>query len=176
MRGRASAAESADPGPGNLEVTMTRNSIRASLLQPHLAAFVVALLGLGLGCAAGEFRLGDPFDRELSLSESQHRYTVLIRWAEFKKARAFVAESDRDGFMIQMKALKDARIIDYESETIELDGGKDQATILVTYTLYTPSVPYEIEISEVQEWTRGGLTNKWRVHSTFEGLQQIASN
>jgi len=51
----------------------------------------VALL-LAFGCANGEFRPKDPFDRGLSFNESQHRYTVLVRWSEVQKAKAFVAE------------------------------------------------------------------------------------
>jgi hypothetical protein len=128
------------------------------------------------GCADGEFRFGDPFDREVTLSESQHRYTVLIRWNEFQKARSFVHNDDIGEFLAQTKTLKNARFTDYESEPVELDDEKETATIRVTYTLYTPSVPYELQIAEIQEWHRDGLSNDWRVRSTFEGLQQIASN
>ena len=154
---------------------MTHLSIPTAL-RPLVVVLSVTLLAGAFGCANGEFRFGDPFDRQLTLSESQHRYTVLVRWSEFQKARSFVAETDRDAFMTQMKTLEDARFTDYESEPVELDAEKEKATIRVTYTLYTPSIPYEIEVSEVQVWTRKGLGNKWQVHSTFEGLRQLASN
>jgi len=75
-----------------------------------------------------------------------------------------------------MKRLEKARFTDYESEPVELDKKKQSATIRVTYTLYTASIPYEIEITELQEWTREGLTNDWNVVSTFDGLRQLASN
>lgn len=154
---------------------MTRYSKQTSL--PALfAVIVIALVAAALGCADGEFRFGDPFDRQLTLSESQHRYTVLVRWAEFQKARSFVAKEDRDAYMAQMKILKVARFTDYESEPVELDSKKQSATVRVTYTLYTASIPFEFEISELQEWTREGITNEWQVYSTFEGLQQLASN
>lgn len=154
---------------------MTRTSVPLSR-RARLAACVIALVASTLGCADGEFRFGDPFDRQLTLSESQHRYTTLVRWAEFHKARSFVAKEDRDLYMEQMKVLEDARFTDYESEPVELDGGKHSATIRVTYTLYTLSIPYEFEISELQEWTREGISNNWHVTSTFEGLAQLASN
>lgn len=146
-----------------------------ALFRALLSALVLVLVASATGCADGEFRFGDPFDRKLTLSEAQHRYTVLVRWAEFDKAREFVATDDRDAYMIQMKALEIARFTDYESEPVELDAKKQVATIRVTYTLYTPSLPYEIKITELQEWTREGLTNDWRVHSTFDGLRQLAS-
>ena len=153
---------------------MTKYPTPASL-RALFTALVLALVASALGCADGEFRFGDPFDRQLTLSESQHRYTVLVRWSEFQKARNFVAADDRDAFMEQMKILKVARITEHESEPIELDEEKQSATIRVTYKLYTPSVPYEIEIAEIQEWTREGITNDWQVYSTFEGLRQLAS-
>ena len=136
----------------------------------------IALLTSVLGCANGEFRFGDPFDRQVTLSEAQHRYTVLVRWTEFQKARSFVAEEDRDAYMVVMKTLESARFTDYQSEPVELDREKETATIRVTYTLWTPFIPYEIQINEIQEWRREGLGNDWRVHSHFEDLQKLASN
>ncbi len=148
----------------------------SSSVRAILTILMVAVGANALACADGEFRFGDPFDRELTLSDAQHRYTVLIRWTEFQKARKFVAEPDRDDFMDQMKKLSDARITSYESSPVELDKGKKTSTVEVVYTLYTPSVPYEIEITEQQEWSRSGVGNSWSVISTFEGLQQLASN
>jgi len=145
-------------------------------LRPLWTIVLVAVVMIALGCANGEFRFGDPFDRQLTLSQSQHRYTVLVRWNEFQKARSFVAKDGRDEYMLQMKALDDARFTSYESEPVELDQKKKTATIQVTYTLYTPSIPYELEIIEMQEWTRSGITNDWNVVSTFNGLRQLASN
>jgi hypothetical protein len=141
-----------------------------------LTILIVAVGVQALGCADGEFRLGDPFDRELTLSEAQHKYTVFVRWNEFQKARSFVAPVDRDDYMLQMETLSDARITSYDSGPVELDDKKRTATISVTYTLYTAAIPYEIEISEEQEWSRKGVGNAWSVLSTFDGLRQLASN
>ena len=148
----------------------------------RLPARALALLGLttlvlaSTGCAFGEFRPTDPFDRQLSLDQAQHRYTVLIRFSDFTRARDFVAEAHREEFAQRMKALDDARFTDYESESVELDAEKEKATVRVTYTIYTSALPYEVEVAEVQEWTRDGIGNNWRVVSTFEGLQQIVAN
>jgi hypothetical protein len=143
--------------------------------------FTGLLLALGwlfaLGCANGEFRPKDPFDRNLTFGEAQHQYTVLIRWAEFQKAKAFVVEEERERFLADMKALKDARLTDYESEQVEVDDeGKNKATVHVTYTLYLPSSPYETQITEVQEWTREGMGNTWLVRPHFESLPSVAAN
>ena len=75
-----------------------------------------------------------------------------------------------------MKALEDARFTGYESESIELDDEKENATVVVTYTVYTPAMPYEIEVAETQQWNRDGITNDWRVVSDFAGLEQLAAN
>lgn len=152
------------------------NASMSPSIRSILTILVIALGANALACADGEFRFGDPFDRELTLSQAQHRYTVLVRWTEFQKARKFVAVDDRDAFMDQMKKLEDARITSYESSPVDLDKGKKTSSIDVVYTLYTPSLPYEIEITEHQEWSRNGVGNAWSVVSTFEGLQQFASN
>ena len=151
--------------------TSTRLSLR-----PLLLLALLALVGAQFGCAQGEIRLGDPFDRQLSLSEAQHRYTVFMRWSQFQKAKTFVIKDEREAFIAQTKALKDARFTDYESEPVELDEEKNTATIHVTYTVYTPSIPYEVEVSETQVWTRNGVGNDWSVVSTFEGLNKLAVN
>jgi hypothetical protein len=134
------------------------------------------LLLASLGCAAGEFRPTDPFDRKYTLEEAQHRYTTLVRFSEFEKARSFVIEEDRDAFSLRMDALEDAHFTDYESESVELDDEKQSAVVKVTYTIYSSSMPYEVEVSEIQEWRRDGITNKWRVRSTFDDLAKLAVN
>jgi hypothetical protein len=149
---------------------------RRLTLRPLPAILAMAVLITSFGCANGEFRFTDPFDRQLTLTEAQHRYTVLVRWSQFNKARSFVAVEDRDAYMAQMEQLKDVRITEYESEPVELDSKKQRASIRVTYTLYTTALPYEIEIVEQQEWTRSGITNNWNVTSTFDGLRQLALN
>ncbi len=157
---------------------MTRTP-RPRAERPLLVALSVLVAGLvlqALGCANGEFRPTDPFDRGLTFSESQHRYTVLVRWTEFQKAKAFVAEDQQESFLKDMKALEHARFTDYESEDVELDEEKQKATVRVTYTAYLPSSPYELEIVEVQDWSRDGIGNKWRVRSRFEGVPKVAAN
>ena len=137
---------------------------------------LLILISTTLGCAFGEIRLGDPFDRQLTFDESQRRYTVLVRFSEFQKAKDFVAEDHRADFLATMKSLEDARFTDFESESVELDDEKQSATVQVTYTIYTPSLPYEVEVGEQQVWSRDGISNHWKVVSTFEGLSQFASN
>lgn len=143
--------------------------------RASLVLLFVSVVTLG-GCAFGEIRLGDPFDRKWTLEQAQHRYTVLVRWSDFAKAKAFVAKENREAFLAAMEKLEDARFTDYESDTVELDDDKQKASMRVTYTLYTPSSPYEMEISETQEWTRDGLKNEWRVVSTFDEHPKMVSN
>ena len=148
----------------------------------HRALRTVVLISLAAvalsttGCAFGEFRPMDPFDRQLTLDQAQHRYTTLVRFSDFDRAGAFVAAEHRAEFADRMRTLDAARFTDYESESVELDDDKEKATVRVTYTIYTPALPYEVEVAEIQEWSRSGITNNWRVVSTFEGLQQIVAN
>lgn len=136
---------------------------------------LVMLVMGAMGCAQGEFRPGDPFDRQVTLHDAQHRYTVLMRWKHFEKARAFVAVESRGEFAALTKDLEEARFTGYESESPELDEAKESAMVRVTYTLWLPSLPYETEIVEVQTWRRNGMTNDWRVRSTFEDLPKVSA-
>lgn len=140
------------------------------------ASMVLALLVTSslLGCAFGEIRPTDPFDREWTLDQAQHRYTTLVRFSEFEKARKFVHEDQRDEFIVRMKSLEEARFTDFDSEEPEMSDDHREATVRVTYTIYTPAMPYETEVQEIQEWKREGVGNDWRVWSRFEGLDRLA--
>lgn len=151
-------------------------SFSSALTRVLALSAIAAVLLSSSGCAFGEFRPTDPFDRQWTLDQAQHRYTVLVRFSEFHKAGKFVAEEHRDAFIARMRKLEEARFTDYESESVEMDDERHTATVRVTYTVYTPSVPYEVEVAEVQEWSRGGIGNDWRVVSTFEGLQELVAN
>lgn len=151
-------------------------SIRSIVSRSLLPLLFVALTTVGLGCANGEFRPGDPFDRAESFGRSQHNYTVLIRWADFQKAKAFVHPDDREAFLTAVKAFEDARFTDFESEEVDLDEEKRTATVNVTYTAYLPSSPYEIEITEVQVWSRDGRGNTWLVRPQFGAAPKVAAN
>ena len=119
---------------------MTISSIRLAPRRATLSviakAGVLILLAVSFGCANGEIRPGDPFDREQELEEAQHRYTVLMRWSQFQKAQKFVARKERGAFLERMKVLEDARFTDYESDEIDISEDLDSATVRVKYTLY----------------------------------------
>ena len=143
---------------------------------PIALSLATLLILSSFGCAFGEFRFNDPLDREYTLDEAQHRYTTLVRFSDFDRAKDFVNFEERAIFMENMRALEDARFTDYESDEPELDDEMAMSTVRVTYTIYTPSMPYEVEVTEVQVWSRDGMSNDWRVHSTFDGLQKLVMN
>jgi len=57
-----------------------------SLLGPLVLALTMAIVFSSLGCSFGEVHFDDPFDREYSLGEAQHRYTTLVRFGDFERA------------------------------------------------------------------------------------------
>lgn len=134
----------------------------------------VFLLGgvSAIGCAFGEIRLDDPFQRKYSLEEATKRYSDYVRWSDFNRASQFVDPEFRDDFLRNAPAFQEVRFTDYKTDPVELDEEKVVATIVVRYFAYRLSNPIEIEIRETQEWERqsGGL-NSWFVRSTFEGLE-----
>ena len=132
----------------------------------------VFLLGgvSALGCAFGEIRLDDPFQRKYSLEEATKHYSDFVRWSDFDRASQFVDPEVRDEFLRNAPTFRSLRFTDYEADPVELDEEKVVATIVVRYFAYRLSNPIEIEIRETQEWTRQNVRNTWFVKSTFEGL------
>jgi len=137
-----------------------------------------ASIGLGvavlaLGCANGQVNLGDPLKRQNSLIEAQKHYSDLVRWGEIERASAIVDPEQRDAYLASAPDPKRIRFTDYEVRTPEIDEESGTSSVVVTYTAYGLHTPFEIEIEEAQEWYRDGFQNKWRVRSTFSGLETV---
>ena len=144
-------------------------------------SFVLTLsLGVAsvLGCAFGEIRWTDPLQREISLEDAQHRYTVLVRWSNFEEAAKFVEPDLREDYLAGLPGFRELRFTEYESEPVRVDEERASATVDVTYYAYTPTSPIEQKVSETQEWSRQpALGNRWFVRSTFHGLEgHMAAN
>jgi hypothetical protein len=147
--------------------------LRTPLLLAPLALLVVAG---GVGCAFGEFRLSDPFDRQYSLEERQKIYSDLVRWSKFEEAAKFVDPETRRSFLAAMPDFAEVRFTDWEAAPWELDDKHRTATIEVTYKGYSMSSPIEVAVIERQAWVREGTGNNWSVRSGFTGLERLAGN
>lgn len=135
---------------------------------------LLLLLATSLGCAFGEVRWDDPLQREISLEDAQHRYTVLVRFGDFEKAVKFVEPAERDTYLAGLPNLRQLRFTEYESDRVTVDAEKSTSTIEVTYFAYTSASPIEMQVIETQEWYRHpGLGNHWYVRSTFKGLDAL---
>ena len=116
----------------------------------------IAALG-ALGCATFT-------DQGAMFKETQRRYTRLMRFTDFDKARAFVAPDAKDQFRKTTAGLRDIRFTDYEIEEIETDG--KVGTVMVAYSGYRASSPTIVTLSEEQHWELAG--NSWIVRPTLE--------
>lgn len=135
-------------------------------------AFAAALLTATMGaCAFGEIRLNDPLQREISLEDAQHRYTVLVRWSDFEKASKFVDPEQRAAYLTNFPDFREIRFTEYQSKPLTVEPDLASATVEVTYYAYTTASPIEAAITETQQWYRDpGVGNHWFVRSTFSGL------
>ena len=150
---------------------MTVSTFRPAARSAAFAVLLaLGLLGGPLGCAFGEWRLHDPFGREITLEDAQHRYSVLVRWSSFEEAAKFVAEDSRSDFLAAVPNFREMRFTEYESDQPEIDPDTGDATIEVTYFAYSLRTPLEIKVHETQHWSRTGLRNTWQVRPTFRGL------
>ena len=146
--------------------------------QVLLLATALACLGSAstLGCAFGEFRPGDPFQREYSLEEAQKAYSDSIRWGRFEDASAFFDPESRKDFLAVLPQLKAVRFSDWEAKHWELDEELRETTIEVTYKAHSSLMPIETEVFETQKWTRTGRGNAWSLRSSFRDLDRLAAN
>lgn len=126
-----------------------------------------------LGCAFGEIRWDDPFQREYSLELAQDDYTQLVRWSEFKKASLFVHKDLKKNFLRGAPNFKNFRFSDYQSGPIEYDDDEATVVVEVTYTAYSMLHALEVEIYETQTWEREDTGNNWKVRPVFEGMEKV---
>ena len=134
-----------------------------------IAVILLCATSSTLGCAFGEMRWTDPLQREISLEDAQHRYTVLVRFSDFEKASKFVAAEQRSDYLASFPDFRRIRFTEYE--TGELDFHTDRAGATVEVRYYSP---IETVVTEMQEWSRNpGVGNYWVVKSTFSGLEPL---
>jgi hypothetical protein len=102
-------------------------------------------------------------DQRVMFKDSQRRYTRLMRYTDFDRARAFVAVDAKDDFRETTEGLRDIRFTDYEIQEIESDG--KSGTVTVEYSGYRASSPTVVTLSEEQHWELAG--NTWIVRPTL---------
>lgn len=102
-------------------------------------------------------------DQKVMFKDTQRRYTRLMRFTDFDKARAFVAADAKEEFRQTTAELGNLRITDYEIEEFESDGKVGTAT--VQYSGFRPTSPTVVTLSEEQHWELVG--NTWTVRPTL---------
>jgi hypothetical protein len=103
-------------------------------------------------------------DQNTMFHESHKRYTRLMRFTDFDRARSFVAPDARQAFHARTDSLRDIHFTDYAVQ--EIENGKTSATVTVQYTGYRSSSPVVITFSEEQLWELAD--NTWTVRPTLE--------
>jgi len=148
-----------------------RNTV--SLLLTLFAALVLAN---AFGCAFGEIRPNDPYQRQLKLEERHKEYSDYVRWSKFEEASKFVVQEEQSKFVREMPDFKEVRFTDWKAEPFELDEELRNTAIEVEYTGYSLGSPFEVTVHETQTWTRSGKGNDWKVSSSFKDLDKLAGN
>jgi hypothetical protein len=124
----------------------------------------VAMLVLGSALAVQSMGCATLTDQNTMFHESHKRYTRLMRFTDFDRARSFVAPDARQAFHARTDSLRDIHFTDYAVQ--EIENGKTSATVTVQYTGYRSSSPVVITFSEEQLWELAD--NTWTVRPTLE--------
>ncbi len=124
----------------------------------------IAMLVLGGAVAIASLGCAGMIDQDTMFHDTQKRYTRLMRYTDFDRARSFVAADARDSFRDRTLALRDIHFTDYAIQ--QIDNGKTSATVLVEYTGYRSSSPVVISFSEEQHWELA--QNEWTVRPTLQ--------
>lgn len=122
-----------------------------------------AMIVLSSSVVLGALGCATLTDQKVMFKDTQRRYTRLMRFTDFDKARAFVAPDAKEEFRDTTDALGNIRITDYEIEEFESDG--KVGTALVQYSGFRPTSPTVVTLSEEQRWELVG--NTWTVRSTL---------
>jgi len=143
-----------------------------------LSLAILILFSNSLGCAFGEVYWDDPLKREYSLSETQKRYTALVRFGDYNQAAKFVDPDKVLEFIKAFPGSDDLVLTDHSSSKIAFTGEKDDrktAEVIVTYAAYHTQSLVVFDVIETQEWYRDGSGNDWRVRPHFQGLERFAA-
>lgn len=126
------------------------------------------------GCAMLELvETRDFLGFKTSLSDTQKRYTRLVRWNEFARASEAVSPEQRDEFLAGMRALGEVRFTDYETEAPVFDERVETAMVRVRYTAYHAETLSAVTYVEEQRWERTPGGSDW--HVEHEGTPLIES-
>jgi hypothetical protein len=124
----------------------------------------VAMLVLGSALAVQSMGCATLTDQNTMFHDSHKRYTRLMRFTDFDRARSFVAPDAREAFHDRTDSLRDIHFTDYEVQ--EIENGRTSGTVTVRYTGYRSSSPVVITFSEEQLWELAD--NTWTVRPTLE--------
>lgn len=119
-----------------------------------------------LGCAA----LSDPTSSFVSLEESQHSYTKLVRWGEIERASAYVAPELRDEFRSHAPDFASIRVTDFEIGSFDPGDEEGSISVTVTYSGYSIATLLEKSVQEQQDWYREESSGAWRVRPGIEAI------
>jgi hypothetical protein len=135
---------------------------------------LLALSALGLGGCGAVIPLASivthPLDNNATFEEAQKRYTANIRYGLFEDALPFVEPELKPRFQESVQRFREIRFSDYRIESIDIDPERTHATVVVRYSGYWLSSPYEREILVVQQWRREVPTHDWFVTPDFATL------
>ncbi len=131
--------------------------------KPARALARTALL-LALFCVTACATSGQ---RESDFTDSQLKYTQMVRWSDFDRAEEFVDPEKREDFIEVTDKLGGIRFIDYRIHELEFDADKNEAQATVIYSAYKASAPTAVAVEEEQNWRLDDLTKTWVVTSTF---------
>jgi len=123
-------------------------------------ALTLLLASGALACATTqEVRQGD-------FAEIQRHYTKLVRWAQFDRARQFVAPDALADFEAQAETLRNVHFTDYAIRGVTFADDGKTVTAHVTYYAYLRTALVHFAFDEEQEWSRSD-GRSWRVRSSF---------
>ncbi len=120
---------------------------------------IAGLCGLSLLVVSGCAMVNAVVDYDWSgfkahFTDTQKRYTRLMRWSEFTAASAHVEPEDRKAFLAELGELGALRFSDYETDEPAYDRVTQTATVTVRYFAYREATLTSETFTEVQHWRR----------------------
>ena len=105
--------------------------------------------------------------------DTVHSYNSLIKWGDFQTAQKYTINKGPRRDYIDMKGMKNVRVVSFDVKHTEMSSNKMEANIVVEFQYandYSPSVR---KLIDRQKWVYSSEGRVWRMHGTLPNFNAM---
>lgn len=168
-----SAPPSASPRVAAPQLGAARLATSPWLRLVHASVLAALALGGSLSVGACSAAVRTP---ETVVEEQIHTFHQHMRWGRYDEAASFLPEDNREPFLDELEAEGDWRITEYEVESIELETGNTEATVIVWTQFYALPSTIVDEKTWRERWVYDDVLRIWQLQEREESRRRRRSS